>query len=155
MLGHNRYFTHLMHTNATWTRSITFFKNNYGTQHCLPDLFRALQRHFYFIQRFSEGPADGGHETNYYEREWRIGELTLFSEDELHRPNAKFRALKESRLPLMGRIEKEDNKTYFDFKKEDVAFLISPQDWCTKIQNPYDLRIVAYEDLVHEVTEND
>lgn len=41
-----------------------------------PILFRSLHQHFYFVQRLSDGRADGK-DTFYYEREWRLGEQSL------------------------------------------------------------------------------
>lgn len=113
------------------------------------DLFRALHRHFYFIQRLSDGRADA-HDTFYYEREWRLGEQTLIPDEKLNRPNAKYCCQKEGYPPYTGRLVTEGDKSYFAFSTEDVSFLIAPLDWHEKIENPYDFSIVAYEDLVQE-----
>lgn len=117
------------------------------------DLFRALHRHFYFIQRLSDGRADA-HDTFYYEREWRLGEQTLVPEEKLSQPNAKYRSMKEGYPPYTGRLITEGDKSYFAFNKEDVAFLIAPRNYHAKIKNPLGLQIVPYEVLVHEEQDN-
>lgn len=113
------------------------------------DLFQALHRHFYLIQRLSDGRADA-HDTFYYEREWRLGEQTLIPEEKLNLPNAKYLCQKEGYPASTGRLITEGDKSYFIFSTEDVAFLIAPIDWHEKIENPYGFSIVAYEDLVQE-----
>lgn len=75
--------------------TIFHFLQEQVQQTTLPsNLFRALHRHFYFIQRLSDGRADG-HDTFYYEREWRLGEQTLVPEEKLRRPNAKYWSQRE------------------------------------------------------------
>jgi len=113
------------------------------------DLFRALHRHFYFIQRLSDGRADG-HDTFYYEREWRLGEQTLIPEQKLLRPNARYWSQKEGCPAYTGRLVTEGDKSYFAFNTEDVAYLIAPLQWHGKVENPHEFSIVVYEDLVQE-----
>lgn len=113
------------------------------------DVFRAFHRHFYFIQRLSDGRADG-HDTLYYEREWRLGEQTLVPEEKLLRPSAKYWSQQEGCPPYTGRLVTEGDRSYFAFNREDVAFLIAPRDCHAKIGNPHGFWIEAYEDLVHE-----
>lgn len=100
------------------------------------DLFRALHRHFYFIQRLSDGRADS-HDAFYYEREWRLGEQTLKSDE---KPCA----------PYTGRLVIAGDEHYFAFTKEDVAFLIAPRDCHVKVMNPYKFTIKAFEDFMPE-----
>ena len=100
------------------------------------DLFRALHRHFYFIQPLSDGRADS-HDAFYYEREWRIGEQTLKSEEKPY-------------SPYTGRLVTENDKPYFAFTAEDVAFLIAPRDCHAKVVNPHGFPIEAYENLIPE-----
>lgn len=111
------------------------------------DLFRALHRHFYLIQRLSEGRADG-HDTFYYEREWRLGEQTLVPEAKRQRPNAKYLAQQEGYPPYTGRLVNEDDKSYFAFGKDDVAFLVAPRDYRDRVENPHGFRVESYEELV-------
>lgn len=109
-----------------------------------PALFRALHHHFYFIQRLSDNKADGK-DTFYYEREWRLGEQSLFPPEKLDRPNAKYLCQQEGYPPNTGRLLKDGNNIYFDFDKEDVAFLIVPKDWHDKIKNPHRFLIRPYK----------
>jgi hypothetical protein len=111
------------------------------------EIFQALHRHFYFMQRLSDGGADG-HNTFYYEREWRLGEQTLVPDEILHRSNARYWAQKEGYPPYTGRLVKEGANAYFAFNAEDVAFLISPRKHFPKVGNSHGFPIEAYEDLV-------
>jgi hypothetical protein len=113
------------------------------------DLFQALHRHFYFIQRLSDSRADG-HDTFYYEREWRLGEQTLVPEEKLLRPNAKYWCKEEGYPPYTGRLVTEGDKSYFVFNKEDIACLIAPRKYHEKVKNPHGFHIEAYEDIVQE-----
>jgi Putative abortive phage resistance protein AbiGi, antitoxin len=110
-------------------------------------LFKALHRHFYYIQRLSDGRADKT-DTYYYEREWRLGEQTLIPREKLDRPNPKFHCQQEGYPPYTGRLAKDDGKSYFDFDKEDVAFLVVPRGWTDKVTNPNHFLIREYEELV-------
>ena len=112
-----------------------------------PKVFRALHRHFYLIQRLSDGPADR-RDTFYYEREWRLGEQTLVPEDKLRRPNTKYWSQQEGYPPYTGRLVTDVENTYFAFDVEHVAFLVSPQSWQAKIDNPHGFPIEAFEDFV-------
>ena len=112
-------------------------------------LFEALHRHFYYIQRLSDGRADQNN-TYYYEREWRLGEQTLVPPEKLNCPNSKYYCQQEGYPPYTGRLARKADKSYFDFDKEHVAFLIAPQNYHAKIRNTHGFQIVAYEDLVHE-----
>jgi hypothetical protein len=114
-----------------------------------PALFRALHRHFYFIQRLSDNLADRK-DTFYYEREWRLGEQTLIPPEKLDRPNAKYWCQEEGYPPYTGRLVRDGNNLYFDFDKEYVAFLISPKDWQNKIKNPHQFFIQIYEEMVND-----
>ena len=114
-----------------------------------PTLFRALHRHFYFIQRFSDNRADRK-DTFYYEREWRLGEQTLIPLEKLDRPNAKYRCQQEGYPPYTGRLARDGDNIYFDFDKEWVAFLIAPKDWQNKIKNPHGFPIRTYEEMVND-----
>jgi hypothetical protein len=114
-----------------------------------PDLFRALHRHFYFIQCLSDERADA-RDTFYYEREWRLGEQTLVPEAKLQRPNAKYHAQQEGYPPYTGRLVEEDGNSYFQFDREDVAFLIVPADHLSAVKNPHGFPVETYEDLVDQ-----
>jgi hypothetical protein len=112
-----------------------------------PTLFKALHRHFYYIQRLSEGRADKN-DTFYYEREWRLGEQTLIPPEKLNRSNAKFHCQQEGYPPYTGRLAKEADNSYFDFDKAHVAFLVAPSERISEIKNPNKFLIRPYEEIL-------
>jgi hypothetical protein len=106
------------------------------------EVFKALQRHFYFIKSFSDGPANS-RDAFYYEREWRLGEQTLATKED------EFRTEREGYpLPYAGELVKNGDEAYFRFEKEWVAFLVVPQFFQSKINNPHEFQIEPYENLV-------
>lgn len=110
-----------------------------------PDVLRALQRHIGFLQDFSEGSVDSP-EAYYFEREWRIGELTLVPEGEADKGRWRW----ENNLPpSVGEIEEEDGKEFFKFEDDDVAFLIAPKDHAESLSNPHAFPVRVFEDLVN------
>jgi len=109
-----------------------------------PDVIRALHRHFYFMQEFSAGKADAT-DTNYYEREWRIGELVLIPEGE----NKGIWCLKNKLPPCIGRLQYEGDNAFFSFSPKDVAFLIAPKNHMPDIGNPHGFQIKSSENLVN------
>lgn len=114
----------------------------------LPEnVFRALLRHFYFVQEFSEGRADA-RDTFYYEREWRLGKQSLLNEHQRSRDNPKYRAVQEGYLPYYGNLVTENGENYFEFEAEDVAFLIVPKDYSERVVNPQGFSVEAYEDVM-------
>jgi len=113
-----------------------------------PGIFKALQRHFYFMQRLSDGLADRK-DTYYYEREWRLGAQSLPTAEEWDRPNPKFRCLQEGYPRCIGKRIIRDGKEYFNFATEDVAFLVAPRAFMPHIKNPHSFKMSAFEDLVH------
>jgi len=110
------------------------------------DVLRALRRHFYFTQRLSDGRADLP-DTYYYEREWRLGAITLALQEELDRPNAGYWCKEEGYPPYIGKRVDRDGKEYFAFAAEDVAFLIVPADWKDRVENPHGLPVRALEEV--------
>jgi hypothetical protein len=112
-----------------------------------PDVFRVLHRHFYFMQRLSDGRADD-HDTYYYEREWRLGAQSLPTPEELDRPNAKYYCQQEGYGTYIGRRIVREDKEYFSFDTEDVAFLVVPTSWESYIKNPHKFPVWAFERLV-------
>lgn len=125
----------------------TFLQDQVRNTTIDPTLFRALHRHFYFIQQFSDTKADSK-DAFYYEREWRLGEQTLVPPEKLNRPNAKYRCRQEGYPPYTGRLVRNGDNIYFDFDKGYVAFLIAPQDWQIKIENPHQFLFRTYEEIV-------
>lgn len=111
------------------------------------DVFRALHRHFYCIQRLSDGRADR-QDSFYYEREWRLGEQTLVSPEKLSRPNAKYGCQQEGYLPYTGRLVTDGDNAYFAFDTDDVAFLVCPRALQDNVANPHGFNVEAIEDLV-------
>lgn len=110
-------------------------------------VFLALHRHFYFVQRLSDGRADG-RDTYYYEREWRLGEQTLWNEEQRSLDNSKFRAVQEGFPPNHGKLVTEHDKNYFEFEATDVAFLIVPEGCGGNICNQHGFPIESYENVV-------
>ena len=110
-------------------------------------VFTALLRHFYFIQRLSDGRADQ-RDTYYYEREWRLGEQTLVPEEKLNRQNARYWCQQEGYPPYTGRLIVDGDKTYFAFDQDDVAFLVCPRSRQHDIANPHGFPVEPIEDLV-------
>lgn len=111
-------------------------------------LFKALHRHFYFTQAFSEGKADEN-DTFYYEREWRLGKQNLVPAEMLEHPdNPRYRIMQAGYPYHHGRLCVDGGKEFFAFKKEDVAFLIIPRDCKAKIENPHAFPVHEYEEFV-------
>jgi hypothetical protein len=125
----------------------TFLKEQLRDLTIPTDVFRALHRHFYFVQRLSDGRADA-RDTFYYEREWRLGEQTLLNEEQCSRDNPKYRAVQEGYPPYLGKLVTEDKKNYFEFEADDVAFLIVPADYAENIENAHGFPIGTYENVV-------
>jgi hypothetical protein len=114
-------------------------------------VFAALQRHFYFMQTFSEGRADKK-DTYYYQREWRLGKQNLAPVEMWNRPdNPKYHIIQAGYPRYCGKLFVDGEQEYFQFCKSDVAFLISPQPWKARIQNPHEFQIEDYEQLVNDL----
>lgn len=107
-------------------------------------VFRALHRYFYFMQRLSDGRADA-RDTYYYEREWRLGAQTLPIQEDL---NPRYHCQQAGYGAYFGRRIVRDDKEYFSFDTEDVAFLVTPTSWESNIGNPHGFRVCAFEELV-------
>jgi hypothetical protein len=89
-------------------------------------LFKALHRHFYFTQAFSEGKADEK-DTFYYEREWRLGAQNLAPAEMFKRPDNPHYYIQQAGYSRHhGKLIVDGEKEYFEFNKEHVAFLIRP-----------------------------
>jgi hypothetical protein len=108
-----------------------------------PDVFDALFRHFFCVQDFSEGSADS-HDAHYYEREWRLGEMTLVPEGE---DRAKW-CLKNALPICIGDLVKVDGERYFQFEKQDVAFIVVPEKYTGHVKNPDTFPVRTFESLV-------
>jgi len=109
----------------------------------------ALYRHFYFMQTFSKGKADEK-DTYYYEREWRLGKQNLAPVTLWSRPdNPKYHILQAGYPRHCGKLFVDGEKEYFQFSTDDVAFLISPHDWKSKISNPHAFPVEEYENFVN------
>jgi hypothetical protein len=115
-----------------------------------PTLFRALHRHFYFMQRFSDKRADEK-DIYYYEREWRLGSQSLPTLEELDRANAKYHCIEEGYPRYIGKRRVNGEDEYFAFEPDDVAFLIAPDSWKVSIKNPHCFRIESYENFILEL----
>lgn len=107
------------------------------------DVFRALHRHFYFMQQFSVGRADAP-DTHYYDREWRIGELVLVPEGE----NRGAWCLANELPTCIGEVTHIDGKAFLKFKPDDVAFLVCPAEQVSQIKNHHGFEVRKFEELV-------
>lgn len=114
-----------------------------------PNVFHALHRHFYFVQRLSDGLADR-HDTFYYEREWRLGAQSLLTEQENIKRRQKARLSQEPINPrYVGLRVVRDGKEFFSFEEKDVAFLIVPDGWEPSVKNPHNFPVFRHEELVN------
>ncbi len=126
-----------------------FLQTQNQTKTIETSVFDALLRHFYFMQTFSDGKADKK-DTYYYEREWRLGKQNLAPAEMWDHPdNPKYHIIQAGYPRHCGKLFTDKEKEYFQFCREDVAFLISPQAWKTRIQNPYGFPIQDYEEYVN------
>ncbi len=112
--------------------------------------FEALKRHFYFMQTFSKGKADEK-DTFYYEREWRLGKQNLAPLEMWNRPdNPKYHIIQAGYPRYCGKLSVQGENEYFQFSEKDVAFLIYPRDWASRINNPSRFSIKNYEDMFND-----
>lgn len=118
-------------------------------QNCnIPESIKiSLDKHFYFMQEFSEGSIDA-QDAYYYEREWRLGEQSLPSEELLAQPNAKLRIKNAGYSAYYGKKVVKDNVSYFAFEDEDVAFIIYPEEYASDLKNPKDYKHQFYKEIV-------
>lgn len=112
----------------------------------------ALRHHLYFTKEFSKGKVDERN-TYYYEREWRLGTQNL-PPPEFWNPDNTLKSYNAKQagysVPYCGKQFIDGEDEYFQFCEKDVAFLISPRDWKTKIGNPHAFPVHDYEELVNE-----
>jgi hypothetical protein len=127
-----------------------FLQSQNQTKTIDPPVLDALLRHFYFMQIFSYGEANNNN-AYYYEREWRLGKQNLAPVAMWDHPdNPKYRIIQAGYPRHCGKLFIDGEDEYFQFYREDVAFLICPQAWKTKIQNPYGFPIQDYEEYVSD-----
>lgn len=112
-------------------------------------ILEALQKHFYFIQEFSEGSIDS-EDAYYYEREWRLGEQALAPEDLWQLPNPKTEIKKAGFSAHYGKRVVRDGASYFAFDDDDVSFVVCPAAYAPELQNPKGYEIRLFEDIVKE-----
>lgn len=138
------YFTHV--SKEDFNHIFRFLKEQ--TQKTTIDnkLFNALKQHFYFMKELSDKRADAP-DTYYYEREWRLGEQTLVTEEKLNRPNAKYKCIQEGYPRYFGKKVTVGDKSYFAFEPKDVAFLLAPKNWIDRVDNTNSFQIFAYDEL--------
>ena len=139
------YATHA--SNKDMDRIFIFLEEQLDVPSIDQETFRALHRHFYFIQSYWDVNKEEL-KAYYYEREWRLGAQNLPTLEELNRPNAKFKCIEEGYPPYQGKRIIRGGNEYFKFEKEDVAFLIAPESKKSEIINPNQIPIIAYESLV-------
>lgn len=110
-------------------------------------IINSLEKHFHFMQEFSEGNIDS-QDAYYYEREWRLGEQSLPSEELWNLPNAKYEIQKAGYSAYCGKKIVRDGVPYFAFEDDDVAFIISPKEHASNLQNPKDYKMRFFEEIV-------
>ena len=136
------YFTHIFKRDMGKIYHFILEELNRPTPILPADVFRALHRHFYFMQQFSEERADR-HDTAYYEREWRIGELCLIPKGQ----DVGKWCLEHELPPTLGTLVTEGDEAYFEFEQADVAFLVAPNEFIDQISNPRQFAVRSYEEL--------
>lgn len=95
------------------------------------------------MQNYSSGDEESS-DAYYYEREWRIGELNMYRVG-----SDRSQWIQAEKLnPSAARMIVENNKKYFEFCDEDVAFLIVPRKYVGKVANPNKYEEKVFEDLV-------
>lgn len=118
------------------------------------DIMKALRRHFYFSQPYSNDSFASRH-ASFYEREWRLGEQNL--DENFGEGGVVYkRALAGEARPL-GKLMSDDKYKYFPFKVSDVSFVVVPQVFEAKLRDALPMRqfcIMCYEDLVSTAIEN-
>ncbi len=137
------YFTHIFKRDLGKIYRFVLDQINNSTLN--PRVLEAFHRHFYYMQQFAEERADR-HDTAYYEREWRIGELCLIPKGQ-----NKGKWCLEHELPAtLGTLVNEGDKAYFEFEQADVAFLVAPNQFITEISNPHQFAIESYGKIVKQ-----
>lgn len=143
------YFTHTMAKDIK--RIFNFIVRENHNESFPVDLFEAFKRFFYFTQEYSKGRIDST-DAFYYEREWRIGEQTLVSQEMINTPNFKYERSKEGKPLYFGILEKDEkDESYFKFEDEGVYFIIVPKIYQNSSEplvkgRPFQLEF--YEDLI-------
>jgi len=136
------YFTHIFKRDMG--KIYRFVLDQINNPTLDPRVVEALHRHFYFMKEFAQERADR-HDTAYYEREWRIGELCLRPKGQ---DEGKWYLEQDWCPPTLGTLLIEGDKAYFEFEKDDVKFLVAPNQFITQISNPHQFAIESYENLV-------
>lgn len=119
-----------------------------------PDIMRALRRHFYFSQPYSDDRIVSPY-AFYYEREWRLGKQNLdenFGEDGI----VSKRKFAGDVRPL-GKLISDDKDAYFPFKVSDISFVVVPRVFEAKLRDALPMRqlcIKCREDFVNKTKEN-
>lgn len=135
------YFTHVFKRDMSTVYEFLMSQVRKTTME--DSVFKALHRHFYYAQEFSDGPVTDPN-ANYYEREWRLGEMSLAPDTE----NYGMWCHTQKLPPCVGRTTKEHEKTFFRFERSDVAFLVAPREYMSKVANPQGFDLWAFEDVV-------
>lgn len=117
------------------------------------NVLRSFLNHFYYMKEFSDGKADRT-DSYYYEREWRLGSMTLPTMEEWDRDNPMSQCRKEgyTTSPYIGKRVIRDGEEYFSFSEDDVAFIITPAEFSSKIDNPYGFHIEHIEKYIRQNT---
>lgn len=140
------YYTHT--TQQDVQRVIKFLCDDHQTHNLPVDIYEALKRHFYFCQEYGQNRIDS-RDAFYYEREWRMGEENL--DEEYGQNGTRWKRFRSGKSNYFGKLVREDNRSFFEFKNEDIAFVILPRRYENKFRKTFSnrlLKVMLYEDLV-------
>lgn len=140
------YFTHS--TQQDVQKIIRFLCDDRQSRTFPVDIYKALKRHFYFCQEYGRNKIDS-RDAFYYEREWRIGEETL--DEDFGRDGTMAKRYRSGKPPYFGKLVRESNRSFFEFKNVDIAFVILPRRYENKFRKTFrnrPLKVMLYEDLV-------
>lgn len=140
------YYTHSMQQDIN--KIINFLCDDRQTRTFPVDIYEALKRHFYFCQEYGQNRIDS-RDAFYYEREWRLGEDTL--EEGYGQDGTKTRRWQTGKSNYFGKLVRDGNSSFFEFKDENITFVILPRRYeniFRKTCGNRNLEIKIYEDIV-------
>lgn len=142
------YYTHS--TQQDINKIVAFLCDSHESHTFPDDIYEALKRHFYFCQEYGQNRIDS-RDAFYYEREWRLGEENL--DEDCGQDGTMVNRFRKGKSNYFGKLVREVNCSFFEFKAEDIAFVILPRRYENMFRKAYrsrNLEIKIYEDLVGE-----
>lgn len=140
------YYTHSMQQDVQ--RIIKFLCDDNQSRTFPEVIHEALKRHFYFCQEYGRNRIDS-RAAFYYEREWRLGEESL--DEEYGQDGTRGKRFQNGKPNYFGKLVREGNLSFFEFKDEDISFVILPRRYEKKFRKTFrnrPLKVMLYEDLV-------